>query len=174
MAKETFKLVSGGDRCIDVIEFQQWLGKGWRAVKEQYAAEHAAEITEATARAAVEEARREAEATRKAMEELEAEFARGKAVTKLQARSRGQSVRKKLGMLKAAAVATVVVAAAAADDDLVTPPQPAPKEAPIEVTPDKVDDATLEEAPAEKQEQEAPDGPVPDIGGTTVQQVECA
>ena len=77
-------------------------------------------------------------------------------------------------LLKAAAVATVVVAAAAAHDDLVTPPQPAPKEAPIEVTPDKVDDATLEEAPAEKQEQEAPDGPVPDIGGTTVQQVECA
>ena len=31
----TFAEVSGGDRIIDVIEFQRWLAQGWRNLKAQ-------------------------------------------------------------------------------------------------------------------------------------------
>ena len=163
VANETFNLVSEGDRCIDVIEFQQWLGKGWRDTKEKYAAE-------IKAKALVEEQRKEARATREAMEELERELekkrnaavtklqarSRGqharraldmqkklRAVTKLQARKRGQNARRKVDMrkqLKVAAAATAVVAAAGAD--LVSPQQPdidvrgASRERPPELLPD--------------------------------------
>ena len=36
MALETFAIVSCGDRCIDVVEFQRWLSKGWKETKLQF------------------------------------------------------------------------------------------------------------------------------------------
>ena len=36
VAMETFAIVSSGDRCIDVVEFQRWLSKGWKETKLQF------------------------------------------------------------------------------------------------------------------------------------------